>query len=97
MWCIIHSNEWASYREIVKMNSCEHITVVHKYNYVCLVTGTHTQNVESWNIKLKLKIKEMRGLNSVRRSNFVHEFCFLGMFKSNACEKMLELLKFNII
>jgi len=93
---IIHSDEWVSYRDLAKMNSYEHMTVVHKYNFVCPVTGTHTQNVESWNNKLKLKIKEMRGLNTVGRSNFVHEFCFLEMFRSDAYEKMLELLKCNI-
>jgi len=35
---IIYSDEWASYRDLPKMNSYEHITVAHKSN---------TQNVES--------------------------------------------------
>ena len=38
---IIHSDEWARYQDLAKMNSYEHITIVHKYNFVCPVTGTH--------------------------------------------------------
>ena len=35
---------------------------VHKYKFVDYENGVHTQNIESNNNKIKLKIKEMRGI-----------------------------------
>lgn len=89
----IHSDEWASYSQLGLINSYSHHTVVHKYNFLCPSTGIHTQHVESWNNKLKLKIKEMKGLTRIGRNNFVTEFCFLDTFKENAYIFILELLK----
>ena len=80
------------------MNSYEHINVVHKYNFVCPVTGTHTQNVERWNNKLKLKIKVKR-LNSFGRSNFFQEFFFWkysSPMHMKRCLNYGNLIKFNL-
>lgn len=89
----IHTDEWPSYFELCKRNDYEHSYVTHKYNFVCPNTGVHTQQVESFNNKLMLKIKEMKGLNDVGRSLFIDEFCFLDWFKNSAYEKLIEIIK----
>lgn len=89
----IHTDEWASYFDLRRMNEYEHSVVGHKYNFVCPDTGVHTQNVESFNNKLMLKIKEMKGLNDVGRTLFIDEFCFLDWFKNRAYDKLLEIIQ----
>jgi transposase-like protein len=90
---IIHTDEWASYRSLNE--NFEHYTVVHKYNFVSPVSGVHTQFVESFNNKIMLKIKEMKGLNATGRSLFTKEFCFLDTYKDSSFEKLLEILAFD--
>lgn len=56
----IHTDQWRAYRSI--SNSFAHLTVNHKLYFVDPHTGCHTQNVESYNNRLKLNIKKMKGL-----------------------------------
>ena len=46
---IIHSDEWAAYRQVSDLPTvAAHNTVSHSLNFVDPVSGTHTQNVESY-------------------------------------------------
>lgn len=92
---VIHTDEWASYRDLGMMEGFEHRTVVHKYQFVCPVTGVHTQHCESFNNKIMLKIKEMKGLNAIGRDLFCNAFLFLDSFKFNSFDKMIELLAYD--
>lgn len=92
---VIHTDEWASYQALGDNEFSTHRTVVHKYNFVCPITGVHTQNVESFNNKIMLKVKEMKGLNVVGRDLFTTAFCFLDKFKDESFEKLIELLVYD--
>ncbi|KCZ77086.1 hypothetical protein H311_01907, partial [Anncaliia algerae PRA109] len=56
------------------------------------VTGVNTQHVESFNNKLKSKIKEMKGLTDEGRRLFLQEFMFLDLFKESSYLKIIEIL-----
>jgi hypothetical protein len=53
----------------------------------------HTQNVESYNNKKKLRIKELKGLKEEAREWFCYEFMWLNNFKQECFEKSIDLIK----
>ena len=55
---IIYTDEWASYNALGRNDNYRHKTVCHKYNFVDPSTLVHTQNVESFNNKIKCEIKK---------------------------------------
>jgi len=92
---IIQTDEWRAYNEISKAGCYEHKKVVHKYNFVDPGTGVHTQHVESYNNKIKYKIKMAKGVSNDFRKKFITEFLFFDMFKDNVFDKIVDLIKFN--
>ncbi|KCZ81760.1 hypothetical protein H312_00800 [Anncaliia algerae PRA339] len=77
---IIYSDEWPAYKALAKDNFLHH-TITHKYNFVDPVSGVHTQNVESFDNKLKLFIKKQRGCRFDKRDDLCKFFIFLDYFK----------------
>jgi len=72
-----------------------HRTVCHKFNFVDPETGIHTQHVESWNNKLKCKIKIFRGLDEDKRENLLKESMWLDYHKERSFEEILNLFIIN--
>jgi len=64
---IIHTDEAKVY--ITLKENYEHSSVCHKYNFVDPESGVHTQHVESYNNKIKAKIKSMRGIDEDKRED----------------------------
>ena len=59
---IIRSDSWRAYRAINRrLPQYQHQMVNHSLNFVDPVTGVHTQHVESYWNKTKLKLKRMHG------------------------------------
>jgi IS1 family transposase len=54
----IHTDDWPSYKDL-NSGGFQHASVVHKHYFVDPVTGVHTQHVESYNNKIKRRIKEV--------------------------------------
>ena len=53
---IIHSDEWSAYNQVSSLPTVSsHSTVNHSLHFVDPVTGTHTQNVESYWSRAKLR------------------------------------------
>lgn len=90
---IIYTDEWAAYNNLAVNNEYEHFRITHKYNFVCPVTGIHTQHVESFNNKLKLFIKSQRGCYDTKRIELCQYFTFINNFKDNIWFKILDLIK----
>ncbi|KAG0439755.1 hypothetical protein DMUE_2211, partial [Dictyocoela muelleri] len=57
---IIYTDEWPAYTNLSNLNTYIHGTVCHKYHFVDPETFIHTQNVESFNNKIKYEIKKTR-------------------------------------
>ena len=91
----IHTDNFRSYLGLANINEYNHMSVCHKYHFVDPVTGVHTQNVESFNNKIKRKIKSMNGLDDTGRKLFLQEFMFIDLFKESAYEEVLRILKIN--
>ena len=86
---IIVTDEWKSYSSLNELNIYQHQTVCHKYCFVDRNTGTH-QNVESYNNKLKLAIKKMKGLILEQRKFFYMSLC---TGKHHADDKFTSIIK----
>ena len=65
----------------------------HKYNFVDVETGTHTQNIESYNNKLKLPIKKMKGIKKTIIDSYLIEFMWNERNKVNTFNSLLNLIK----
>ena len=88
---IITTDEWTAYNALAEY-AYIHRTVCHKYHFVDPVTKEHTQNVESYNNKLKLALKEKKGIFNDRKQEFCEYFMFCDIFKDDPYHKMIDLL-----
>jgi transposase-like protein len=91
---IIHTDEWKAYSSLNKSDIYTHQTVCHKYNFVDPHTGVHTQNVESYNNRLKLKIKQMKGLTLDQRKVFLKDFMYRELNVQDKFEAFIKLFNF---
>jgi len=87
----IYTDDFKSYLGLSGLNEYSHMSVCHKYNFVDPVTGVHTQNVESFNNKIKRKIKSMNGLDDNSCKMFLQEFMFLDLFKENSYDELIKI------
>ena len=68
---IVHSDEWAAYRQLQGRLGLHHRTVNHSLHFVDPTTGVHTQHAKSnWN-SAKEKFKVMKGNSN---PNFLLEY-----------------------
>jgi transposase-like protein len=88
----IHTDDWPSYRQLGNGNY-NHASVVHKFHFVDPTTGVHTQHVESYNNKIKRKIKESLGVVREKRSRFLKVFMFFDKHKENVFVEIMSLIK----
>jgi transposase-like protein len=88
----IYTDEHRSYSTLRNF-SYQHFSVVHKYEFVSRSTGVNTQAVESFNNSLKLEIKKRKGVFTVKRDEFLAEFCFLFNNKNDLFNAVLNLIK----
>ena len=59
---IVWSDQWAAYNRVASLSNINsHGTVNHSVEFVDSATGVHTQNIESYWNRVKIKIKRMRG------------------------------------
>ena len=90
---IVHSDEWAVYRQLQRRLGLHHGTVNHSLHFVNQATGVHTQHAESSWSSANTKFKVMKG-NSNR--NFLLEYLqefmwrrWYGDTHPNGCFKRL--------
>lgn len=90
---IIHSDEWSSYRRVSLLPSvATHETVNHSVTFVDPVTGAHTQNIESYWSRAKVKLKRMKGCHGHQLPSYLDEFMWRerhGTTSRNAFHSML--------
>lgn len=72
---IIHSDQWAAYNSVSSLpNVSSHGTVNHTLHFVDPTTGVHTQNVESYWSRVKVKLKRMKGCAAHQLTSYLDEF-----------------------
>ena len=72
---IIHSDQWSAYNRVSTLpNVASHHTVNHSIEFVDSVTGVHTENIESYWNRTKIKLKRMRGCHELELSAYLDEF-----------------------
>lgn len=88
----IHTDEWRGYDDL-HIHDFTHRKVTHKYHFVDPETRIHTQHVESYNNKIKAKIKKEKGVMSIKRVGFLKRFMFFDLNKERILEAVIDLLK----
>ena len=74
---IIHSDQWAAYNGIANLPvqpPFQHLTVNHSQNFVCPVTGAHTNHVECYWKNAKKRFKAMCGVQNSTLDSHLDEF-----------------------
>ena len=72
---IIHSDEWAAYRQVSSLpNVSSHSTVNHSVTFVNPVSGAHTQHIELYWNRAKIKLKRMKGCHAHQIPSYLDEF-----------------------
>jgi len=90
---VVHSDKWAAYRNITRELWLEHRTVNHSLNFVNPVDGTHTQAIESYWAKQKLRIKKMNGIQREKLPEYLVEFMWRDKVGDNAFNELINILK----
>ena len=89
---IIHSDEWRAYSNLQSLGY-KHDTVNHSLNFVSPQTGVHTQNVESYWSKNKLRVKKMKGIQRIYLQDYLYEFMWRDNLPGDPFEKLIDLVK----
>ena len=71
----VYSDEWAAYNQVQNLpNVSSHQRVNHSLHFVDLVTGVHTQTIESYWNRVKHKFKRMKGVHLHQLPSYLDEF-----------------------
>lgn len=71
---IIHSDCWAAYNNVSHLSSVSgHHTVNHSVEFVTS-SGVHTNHIESYWNRAKIKLKRMRGCHRSQLPSYLDEF-----------------------
>ena len=82
---IIHSDEWSAYRRVGSLpNVSAHETINHSIEFVDSTTGVHTQNIESYWNRSKVKLKCMRGCHASELPSYLDEFMWRARYGTTA-------------
>ena len=72
---IIHSDQASMYNRVGSLPGvASHGTVNHSVEFVNSTTGVHTQNIESYWNRRKMKIKRMMGCHATELPSYLDEF-----------------------
>ena len=86
-------NAWAAYRQVSGLPTVTaHNTVNHSLNFVDPVSGTHTQNVESYWSRAKYKIKRMKGCHAHQLTSYLDEFMWRERYGRTAHQAFSNLM-----
>ena len=90
----VYSDEWSAYRRVQSLpNVQSYQTVNHSLHFVDPTTGVHTQNVESYWARVKLRFKRMKGVDARQLPSYLDEFMWrerYGTTAQQALDKILE-------
>ena len=83
----IHSDQWRAYTGVGALPGVTlHNTVNHSVNFVDPTTGVHTQHIESYWNRAKIKLKRMKGCHSTHLPSYLDEFMWRERFGKTSQE-----------
>ena len=83
----VWSDEWAAYNRVASLpNVDSHGVVNHSIEFVNATTGVHTQNVESYWNRVKIKLKRMCGCHEHQLASYLDEFMYRERFGQTATQ-----------
>ena len=89
----IHSDQWRAYRRVAALPPVSsHSTVNHSLSFVDPLTGTHTQHIESYWNRVKLKLKRMKGCHSHQIPSYLDEFMWKERYGQTSGSKWTNIL-----
>ncbi|KAG0441349.1 hypothetical protein DMUE_1111 [Dictyocoela muelleri] len=83
---IVYTDEHGSCRRFT-LNGFEHMTICQKYYFVYKINNFNTHHVESRNNLIYRQIKNMNGVLTKKRPQFLSEICFFFNNKKIIFEK----------
>ena len=90
----VHSDEWAAYRQVVGLAGVgAHNTVNHTLGFVNPYNGAHTQPVERYWCKAKMKLKAMKGIKRQWLAEYLDEFIwseYYGRYGPDTMNNVLD-------
>ena len=72
-----------------------HQTVNHSVTFVDNTTGAHTQNIESYWNRVKLKLKRMKGCHSHQIPSYLDEFMWRERFGETSSDSWRNIMLHN--
>ena len=91
---IVHSDEWRAYRAVAALpNVASHGTVNHSVTFVDPTTGVHTQNIESYWNRAKLKLKRMKGCHSHQIPSYLDEFMWRERYGKTSIDAFYNIMQ----
>ena len=83
----VNSDEWAAYNRISSIPGvATHGVVNHSLHFVDPATGVHTQNIESYWNRVKIKLKKMKGCHATHLPGYLDEFMWRERYGTTAGE-----------
>ena len=91
---IIHSDEWAAYQRVASLpNVSAYHSVNHSIEFVNSATGTHTQNVESYWNKSKIRFRAMKGCHADMLLSYIDDFMWRERRGKTASESFSHIIE----
>ena len=87
---LVYSDQWAAYNNVGNIPGLQHQTVNHSLFFVDPITGVHTQNIESYWNRCKVKLKQMKGVRRDMLPGYLDEFMWRERAGDNKFEAVLE-------
>ena len=82
----ICSDEWAAYNNVYTLAPVvTHETVNHSISFVS-PTGVHTNHIESYWNRAKIKLKRMRGCHTSQLPSYLNEFMWRERYGKNCLD-----------
>ena len=83
---VIQSDEWAAYNGVINLAPVSsHDSVNHSISFVS-PTGVHTNHIESYWNRAKIKLKRMRGCHRSQLPSYLDEFMWRERYGRSSCD-----------
>ncbi|XP_062508808.1 uncharacterized protein LOC134185043 [Corticium candelabrum] len=89
----IHSDEWRAYHRAIQLpNIAIHQTVNHSYHFRDPATGVHTNHIESYWNRVKLRLKRMKGCHRHMLPSYLDEIMWRERYGKPRQEGLQDLV-----